>query len=51
MDRNGLATDQTKTFESSEEEAQRAESGENLREVIRPVWEDQRLEILIYSKR
>jgi hypothetical protein len=37
MDRNGLATDQTKTFESSEEDAQSVESGENRREVILPV--------------
>lgn len=44
---SGFSTLQTKTLVSKEEEAQCFPDGEKRREVIRPVWEAQREEILI----
>lgn len=47
MDLNGFSTLHTKTFVSREEEAQCNPEGAHRRDVIRPVWDDQREEILM----
>lgn len=47
---SGFSTLQTNTFVSSEDEAQCFPEVEKRREVIRPVWEAQREEILIWSQ-